>query len=201
MLSSENILIIALVAFNLLGGFGGAVAIAKLMNKVKGKGKRVFRYSVILIGVYFAECVAFAMGMATQVLTIGLAFLWGMIFGLWLRKHASVRTALKTAFFLALYGCLPTASFCVLVPLAWLIGGGNILSAPEGAGFGIPDFLPWPTNTIMGFCAILLIGTVLFKTVITVGEVSLLIHLGEKSTADGSQTENSPLDVERSKAT
>ena len=190
MLSSEDNLIIALVAFNLLGGLVGAAAIAKLMNKVKGEGKRIFRYSAILIGVYFVECVAFCVGMATQVFTVGLAFVWGTIFGLWLRKQASTRMGLKTALLLALYGCLPTASFCVLIPMAWLIGGGNILSAAEGAAFGIPDVLPWPTNTLMGFCVALLIGTAIFKTAITAGVVRLLIHRGQKSADNSFQNAN-----------
>lgn len=190
MLSSENIFIIALVTFNLLGGLWGAITIAKLMSKAKGKCKRVFRYLVFLIGVYCAECVAFSMGMATQVLTIGLAFVWGIVFGLWLRKHTSTRMGVKTALLLALYSCLPTASFCVLIPVARLIGGGNILSVSGGTAFGIPDFLPWPTNTIIGFSAVLLIGTILLKTIITVSLVRLLIHRGQKSADNSFQGAN-----------
>jgi hypothetical protein len=64
--------------------------------------------------------------------------------------------------------------------VAALVGGGHILSAQEGTSFGIPDFLPWPLNTIFGFFVALVIGTVVLKTVITTGEVSLLIRLGEK---------------------
>jgi hypothetical protein len=63
--------------------------------------------------------------------------------------------------------------------VAGLVGGGHILSAQEGTSFGIPDFLPWPLNTILGFCSALLIGTLVFKMIITTGEVGLLIHLGE----------------------
>ena len=62
----------------------------------------------------------------------------------------------------------------------WLIGGGHILSSEEGTGFGMPD-LPWPLDTILGFCAALMLGTIVMKTVITTGEVSLLIYLREKS--------------------
>jgi len=187
---SEDALIVALIAFNLLAGFGGAIAIARLMEKINNKRTRALRYLLPLIGIYFVECAAFCAGMATQVFTVGLAFIWGIIFGLWLRKRVSVRMATKTALWLALYGCLPTASFCVLIPMAWLIGGGNILSAVEGVAFGIPDVLPWPTNTIMGFCAALLIGTAIFKTVITAGVVRLLIHRGQKSADNSSQGAN-----------
>jgi hypothetical protein len=63
----------------------------------------------------------------------------------------------------------------------WLVGGRTIaetiLSTEAGAELGVPDFVPWPLNTILGFCSALVIGTVVLKTVITTGEVSLLIHL------------------------
>lgn len=72
--------------------------------------------------------------------------------------------------------------------MAKLVSGGSIFSVEEGFRLGIPYFVPWPLNTILGFCTALVIGTVVFKTVITTGEVSLLIHLGEKSTVDSSQT-------------
>jgi hypothetical protein len=117
------------------------------------------------------------MGMCTQIFTIGLAFVWGIIFGLWLRGRGPKREVLKQAFFVSIYGCLPTASFCILVPVAGLISGGPILSDEEGISFGIPDFFPWPMNTILGFFAALLIGTVVLKVLITTGEVRLLIRL------------------------
>ena len=181
--SSEDTLILALIAFNLLAGIAGAIAIARLMAQINSKATRALRYCLLLIGIYFVECVGFSAGMVTQIFSVGLAFVWGIVFGLWLRKRADIRTALKMAGWLALYGCLPTASFCVLIPMAALIGGGNILSAAEGAAFGIPDLLPWPTNTIMGFCAAILIGTVLLKTIITVGVVGLLINREKKAVA------------------
>ena len=36
-------------------------------------------------------------------------------------------------------------------------------------------------NTILGFCVALLVGNVVLKTVITAGEVGLLIHRGGSS--------------------
>lgn len=185
--STESILFIALAVMNLAAGFGCAIPFAQLLGKVNGRQKRFFRYFVILIGIYFLECVAFPVGMATQVFTVGLAFVWGIIFGLWLRSRAPAREVLKTALFLSFYTCFPTASFCILLPVIRLIEEGNILSATEGIGFGIPDFFPWPLNTILGFCLALIIGTVVFKTVITTGEVSLLIHLGEQSAVGSSK--------------
>jgi len=172
-------LIILLAAVNLTAGFGFAVPIARLLGGISGQPVRFLRYLVFLIGIYFVECVAFSAGMCTQVFSVGLAFLWGIIFGLWLRSRTSARKALTASFLVSIYTSLPTASFCILIPVAAIVGGGHILSAQEGTSFGIPDFLPWPLNTIFGFFAAVLIGTLVFKTIITTGEVGLLIHLGE----------------------
>lgn len=179
-MNPDKYILPALVVANLAAGFGCAVPIARRLGRVSSRPTRFFRHFAMLIGIYFVECVAFAAGMCTQVFTVGLAFVWGIIFGLWLRGRGSRRAILKLAFSLALYGSLPTASFCILIPIIGLIGRGNILSAEEGINFGIPDFFPWPLNTILGFFIALLIGTVVFKTVITTGIVNWLIHLGWK---------------------
>lgn len=173
--------ILALV--NLAVGFSLAVLIARRLGEVTGGPERFSRYFAMLVGMYFLECVAFPAGMATQVFSIGLAFVWGVVFGLWLRGKAPPAEILKTSFFVALYTCAPTASFGILFLVGKLAGGSKILSAEEGIAFGIPEFAPWPLCTILGFCAALVIGTVVLKTVITTGEVSLLVHLGEKSEA------------------
>ena len=172
---------VTLVVVNLAAGFGCAIPVARLLGRVNGKPGRVFRYFAILVGVYFVESVALAMGMGIPVFSVGLAFVWGILIGLWLRRAATpVREVLKTAFYLSLYTSLPALSFLV-VPLLMSIAGWSILSAQAGHQLGIPDFLPWPLGTILGFYATLAIGAVVFKTVITTGEVSLLIHLGEKA--------------------
>lgn len=168
---------------NLLAGFGCAIPVARLLGKVNRKPTRVFSYFAMLIGIYFIECVALSAGMGTQVFSVGLAFVWGIIFGLWLRHRASTREVLKTSFFFSLYSSLPAASF-IVIPIGALIDGWHILRVEEGARFSIPDFIPWPLSTILGFWTALAIGTVVFKTVITTGEVSLLIHLGEKPLDD-----------------
>lgn len=178
----EYILIIVLIIVNLVAGFGCAFPIGKLLGRINSKPNKNFRYLLILIGIYFLECVAFSAGMATQFFSIGLAFVWGIIFGLWLRSRTTAHEALKMSFFIALYTSLPTVSI-IVVPLLGLFGGWKVLSAEEGARFGIPAVLhlPWPLNTILGFFGAIAIATVVFKTVITTGEVSLLIHLGERS--------------------
>lgn len=182
---AEFAFVIVLVAVNLAGGFGLSRPIARLLGRVTGKPESFLRYFAMLIGIYFLECVAFPAGMATQIFSIGLAFVWGTVFGLWLRGRAPSSEVLKASFCVALYTSLPTASFGILLLVAKLLSGSHVLSAAEGTAFGIPYFVPWPLNTILGFCLALVIGTVVFKTLITTGEVSLLIHLGKKSPDHG----------------
>lgn len=180
---AESAFIIILVAVNLAAGFGFAVPIARLLGEVTGKPGRFLRHFAALIGIYFLECVAFAAGMATQVFSIGLAFVWGIVFGLWLRDRAPARKIVKTGFWVGLYTSAPTTSFGVLLLLGKLLDGSNVLSIDQATAFGIPDFVPWPLNTILGFCMALVMGTIVSKAAITTGEVSLLVHLGEKSQA------------------
>ena len=106
------------------------------------------------------------------------------LFGLHVRTRMNTIHAIKSALFLSLYSTLPMISF-IVVPVMRLINGGSVLSVEEGIQFGIPELPPLLSlfNTILGFYTALIIGTLLFKTVITVGEVSLLIHL-KKKTAD-----------------
>lgn len=181
---AEFAFVIVLVVVNLAAGFGLSRPIARLLGEVTGKPESFSRYFAMLIGIYLLECVAFPAGMATQVFSIGLAFVWGMVFGWWLRGRAPSSEVLKASFFVALYTSLPTVSFGILLLAAKLLSGSNVLSAAEGTAFGIPYFVPWPLNTMLGFCLVLVIGTVVLKTLITTGEVSLLIHLGKKPPDD-----------------
>lgn len=165
-MSAELVLII----MNLIVGFGVAIPIAMFLKKTNTKPANFFLQLIILISIYFAECIAVVIGMGIPVFSIALAFVWGFVFSSWLRNRALNRQVLKSSFFLSLYSSLPAASFIVVPILMW-IGGWHILSAEEGARFGIPEFLylPWPLNTILGFYAALVIGAVVLKTLITTG--------------------------------
>jgi hypothetical protein len=185
---AETVFVIILAAVNLAVGFGFSVPIAKLLRRLTGQRTKCFRYFAALVGIYFVECVAFAAGMATQVFSIGLAFVWGIAFGRWLRERATAREVVRTGLLVALYTSAPTASFGVLLLLGKLVEGSNLISIDQAIAFGIPHFVPWPLNTILGFCVALVIGTVALKTVITAGEISLLIHLGGKPAPERSQT-------------
>lgn len=183
-MNSDEYIVPVLIVTNLAAGFGCAIPIAVGLRKVTGRTEKFFRYFAMLVGIYFGECVAFSAGMCTQVFTIGLAFVWGIIFGLWLRSRAPSHQVLKQALYVSIYGCMPTASFCILIPVVWLIRGGYILNTEEGIGFGIPDFLPWPLSTILGFFTALLVGTIASKTIITTVIVHYLIHRKERITGN-----------------
>ena len=178
-----------LITINLLAGLGCAIPISALLKSISREQGRRSRYFVILVAIYFAESVAIAMGMGIPVFSVGLAFVWGVVFGLWLRSRGSPRDVLRASLFLSLYTSLPAASFISIPVMVWA-GGGDVLSAAEGARFGIPGFLhlPWPLNTILGFYAALVVGAVVSKSVITVGEVSVLIHLAQTPDVPGCHT-------------
>ncbi len=169
-----------LVIVNLVAGFGCAVPVARFMAKTGGNPAKVFHCFAILIGVYFLECVALVMGMGIPVFSVGLAFVWGIVFGLRLRTRMPAHNALKVSFLLSLYSSLPALSF-IIIPVLFWSGGVPVLSPEAGAGIGIPRFFPWPLNTILGFYVIPALGAAVFKTIITSGGVRLLIHLGKKS--------------------
>ena len=175
---------IALVVANLLAGFGFAFPMAKVLVKVTENPAKAFRYYVMLIGVYLLESLVLMMGMGIPVLNIGLAFMWGLVFGRWLRARTTRSEALRTSYWFSLFSSLPSISF-ILVPAFAGLGGWNVLSSSAGANFGIPEFLhlPWPLTTILGFYVAIIILTVVLKTVITVSEVGLLIRQEEESTA------------------
>ncbi|HLB73457.1 MAG TPA: hypothetical protein VJJ98_05525 [Sedimentisphaerales bacterium] len=182
-LNADEYIVPALIITNLAAGFGCAIPIAHGLRKVTGQTEKSFRYFAMFVGVYFVECVAFAAGMCTQVLTVALGFVWGVIFGLRLRNIAPAKEVLKTVIFVSLYGCLPTCSFAVILSCAWVISGNSLLNVEQAYSFGIPQFVPWPFNTVLGFCAGLATGTILLKTAITTGIVGILIRRGQNPAA------------------
>ena len=72
---TEVSFVVVLALVNLALGLGLAVLIAGRLGEVTGRPGRFSRYFVMLVGMYFLECVAFPAGMATQAFSIGLAFI------------------------------------------------------------------------------------------------------------------------------
>lgn len=170
---------IILFLVNLCLGIGFAIHLSRHLKAVNPQPHSFFRYFIMFVGMYFIECVAIVVAMLLPVFSLSLAFVWGIVFGLWLRESTSVHKVLKIAFHISLYTSFPAASF-ILVPIIGLFAGWDVLSTEEAIRFGIPDFLYWPLNTILGFYVALSVGIIVLKTAITTGSVSLLILLKKR---------------------
>ena len=167
--TSELLFIVALAAVNLAAGIGLALVISRRLGAIVGVTGTPGRFVALLVGVYFLECVAFAAGMATQVFSVGLAVLWGIVFGTWLRARRPASGVARTLVLFGVYTSLPAASFGLLLLLAKWLDGANVVSPVDGAALGIPEFVPWPMSTILGFCLVLAVGTLVVKTAVTAG--------------------------------
>jgi hypothetical protein len=181
----ENALMSSLALTNLIGGLilGGFLAIG--FSRLTRKQNRFFKYLVLSLGLYFLECVAFAWSMGTQILSVLLSVEWGILFGLWLKGLAPQKRIVRQIFLVSLYGCLPTVSFSVILFVVWVISGNGFLNVEQARNFGIPDFVPWPLNTMLGFCVALAAGTIILKTLATTGIAALIVH--DKTTAGEGQ--------------
>lgn len=178
MKAADYWVVLLLAVFNLSAGVGFAFPLMRKLRQISGAVDKSLRYFLFFTGIYLAECIAFPMGMCTQIFTVALSFVWGLVFGLWLRPPSADSQPdriTRLAILVAVYGSLPTASFCILITVLKIIEGGNVLSGAEGAAFGIPVFLPWPFNSIFGFSAALLAGTIILKIFaasVTVGYIT-----------------------------
>ncbi|MBN2020108.1 MAG: hypothetical protein JW749_07780 [Sedimentisphaerales bacterium] len=175
MKNPQNFLLAVLILTNVFAGFGLAIPLGDMLAKITGQQKKLKRFVTLVIGAYFLECLAFTVGMCTQIFTFGLAIIWGIILGLWWRGRTQSLKPVKTTVLFSLYGCVPTLSLTLWLPVMWLLAGQGILNVEQAAEFGIPQFVPWPFNTMLGFCAGLAIGTILIKTLITTGLVKWLV--------------------------
>ncbi|UCF79587.1 MAG: hypothetical protein JSW03_04910 [Candidatus Eiseniibacteriota bacterium] len=157
----------SILMLNLVLGLGCGWPLAKAIARVSPTPTRVFRYFALLVVVYLVECVAFSASMATNVLSVGLAFVWGFLIGWWFRRWgAGERALLRTVLLFSLYSSLPAASF-LSIPVLMVLGGHSVLSVEAGFQFGIPAFVPWPVNTILGFCVAVSLVAVTLKVVVT----------------------------------
>jgi hypothetical protein len=176
-----------LAAANLFLGFGLGIPVARCLRLIDGQSRRLPPYFIVVVGVYLSECVAFAAGMATQVFSLGLALVWGLVLGFWLPPRTSARKGAKIALSLAAYSTLPTVSFCTILPVAFSLGRQSVLSIEDGLRFGLPRFLPWPLTTVLGFCVALALSTLLAKMAVTAGATHLLLRLRPSAEANDTQ--------------
>lgn len=174
--SAENTLVLSLIAANLVAGIGFAFPMARQLRPISGSRKGAFLYFAMFVGIYFLECVAFAFGMCTQVFTITLGLVWGILFGLRLKGLAPKRKIIGHTALIAFYGCIPTVSFALALLIFWIISGNGLLNAEQAIEFGVPDFVPRPFNTMLGFCVALAAGTIILKTAFTTGIAAFIVR-------------------------
>ena len=167
---------LSLALTNLVGGIALGIFLAIGFVCLTQKPNCFFKYLMLSLGLYFLECIAFTWGMCTQIFSIILSIEWGILFGLWLKGLVPQKQIIRQMLFVSLYGCLPTVSFAVLLLVIWVISGNGFLNVEQAYNFGIPDFVPWPLNTILGFCVALAAGTIILKTFLTTGIVALIVR-------------------------
>ena len=191
-----RILIICAVVMPLVVGFAGAIPIARCLHEVSGRSKRFFCYFGLLIGVYLVEyltCCAvtiilfksrsrppseFVWGLASMGV---LGCVWGIFFGIWLRRRATARKIMKAVIFVSFYASVPIICLTILSLVELIIiEGVNIASVEKSASQGLAT-MPWLLNTVLGYSVALVLGVILLKTAIMTGEVGLLIRFRDKS--------------------
>jgi len=161
-----------IIGLNAALGLGLAWPLAGFFARLEGTPRQRLATYGLLVVVYVLECVAFSASMGTDIWSVALAFVWGGILGSWLRRRglAGAR-ARKAAVLFASYSSLPAASFLV-VPLMAAFAGWSVVTVDAGRRFGIPSFVPWPVNTILGFSIVVATVAVVLKLVITPAIVS-----------------------------
>ena len=181
----ERTLIIALATLNLALGISGAMILSRLFCPRGARARPWVLAFVACLGVYFLECVAFPVGMATQVFVLSLGVVWGALLGWWSGYVERTDRLWMMAVAAGFYTSLPTLSFSILVPIACVQGGCGIISPQAGVQFGIPDFLPVPLQTILGFYLLLGLGTLLLKCGITTAVALAVSRHQDRGAASG----------------
>ncbi len=162
--SAEMAILLVNVALAL--GFG--VPLGRMFRRAGVISGNVHKALGLLLAAYSIEGIAFAGSMGTSVMSVALAAMWGILLGLKFRaKDVPPEMMLRLSGWYALYTSLPAVSFgCV--PVVCAVSGWSVTSASAGHDFGIPGFVPWPVNTILGFCVGVAIGTSIIKVGLTV---------------------------------
>jgi hypothetical protein len=143
---------IVIFILNLVLGFGIAIPLSRYFAHLEGISFKRWQIYLILLGVYFIESVAFAAGMASNIFSVAVSILWGSILGSKVLKLTiPPKIIIKGTILFSIYTSLPASSF-LSIPLIMALSGWQIFNSASGIKFGIPEFLPWPTNTIFGFC-------------------------------------------------
>lgn len=167
---------IIILSLNLILGFSVAFFLSGYFAHINGLSAKRWQIYLVLLGVYLVESFAFSAGMATNFFSIILSIFWGLMIRSRVSKLSAIPPeTIKATLFFSIYTSLPALSF-ISLPLIMVFPGWSVFSATSGMKFGIPGFLPWPMNTIFGFCFIVGFSALFLKTGITTGIVALKLR-------------------------
>lgn len=158
-----------LAGVNAALGLGLGLLLANMLRELHPDWSLIRRLAV-MIGVYLLECAAIAAGMLIPVFSIALAIIWGIVLGSRLRDQVTEDGAMRFAFYFTAYTCIPMVSL-LSIPFMLTLDGRSVINAGEAIRFGIPDFVPWPADTILGFFLCLVVCVCALKSAITLGIV------------------------------
>ena len=152
----------------LILALGAGLVLANRLTTHASPRHRPWLWLLILMGINVAECLAFSASMATNLLSYALAVVWSLVFA---NKLQTQEMRL-----LSLYTSIPAISFvAALQPLHR--AGWGLLTSQEGYRFGIPQIVPWPFSTVVGFVVTVSVAAVLGKLVITFAMPAFLSHI------------------------
>ena len=138
-----------LIGINLILGIIFSFIISqRILRYFKWENKK-FTLIIVLLLLYLIEGITIAAGMLTPFFTFGLAIIIGIVFGYIIKKkelHKIVKSTLLLSFFL----CIPAITL-IMIPIVCFFSEWNIINSIDGYRFGIPEFIPYPLNTILGF--------------------------------------------------
>jgi hypothetical protein len=154
----DSALTLILLVVNAAFAFGFGPPLAKRLAARAIAPGRPVAWFFALVGIYFAESMAFSASMGSNLFSWCLAAAWSYVFA---RKLQA-----RELLLLSLYSSLPALSF-LASPLAFRREGWALLSASDGYRFGIPTFFPWPLGTVLGFVVAVSASAVVGKILIT----------------------------------
>ena len=156
-------------------GINGALALgvgwrlSGALSRVAREPRPRLLYLLGLLAVYGLEAAAFAASMGTNLLSFFLAPVWGLLLGSRLRASPrGIEERIRLVRSWGVYTSLPAASF-LSVPLIASLGGWQVTDPGAGFRFGVPGFLPWPANTILGFHLLVALTAAVVKVFVTTG--------------------------------
>ena len=168
---------IVLIGINLVIGIIFSFIMSKRIFEFLKWTRNRYLLILILLALYLFEGITIAAGMLTPLFTFGLATITGIVFGFMIRKNEP-DGVIKSTLHLSCFLCLPAITL-IIIPVLLLFTDWNIFSSAHGSRFGIPEFIPFPLNAILGFYFSIMILFVAVNLISVNGTVSFIKNIYE----------------------